>query len=93
MPVMRINQLQAIDGHEGSVFEFLTWILPDIQRAPGCISCEILRGLDDPTKIILLEWWESVEAHQKAVLHVDEDAMATVLALLAEPTAGEYFAE
>lgn len=91
MSVTRISQFIAAEGQEQTLSDFLDSIVPEISRAPGCLSCDVLRSRDVPGKMIVLERWESVEAHQEALSDADPEERQNALALLAEPPIGEYF--
>ncbi len=42
--------------------EVLRETLRDTRAFAGCLGVEVLRGTQDPTRILLVERWESVEA-------------------------------
>lgn len=90
MSVTRINEFQAQEGRGGELRKLIAAFVPSIEAAPGCRSCRLLQGVDDPARIVVIEEWESVEAHQAAMRDIPADGMQAAKALLAGPPKGEY---
>jgi quinol monooxygenase YgiN len=89
--ITRINTFKARTGQGDSLRGKFAGIVPSIQATPGCLSCKLLQGVDDPDQIVVLEEWESVEAHQAAVKNIKPSDFAAVMPLLAERPSGTYF--
>ena len=92
MSVTRINRFTAADGMAGSLRDFLTSIVPLIERAAGCEGCQLLQSHEDPNEFVVLEVWTSVEAHQASVRGIPPETISTVMPLLAAPPSGGYYA-
>jgi quinol monooxygenase YgiN len=65
--------------------------LGDIVRAlPGCLGFEMLRDIEDPTRFVFIEKWQSVEAHKAGGKQIPREAFAKLMDALAAPLAGSY---
>jgi len=91
MSITRINEFHAKEGKDDDVREFLVSIIPIIESSAGCQSCQLLQCLDDPTRRVVVEIWESVETHQTAVKSIPLDNFAEIMKMLAETPKGAYF--
>ena len=91
MTITRINQFEAKKGLEDELFEFLRSVISVIQGSPGCKSCRLLRSLDSPAHLAIIEEWESVEAHQNAAKVIPPEKMKEAIALFAGPPTGTYY--
>jgi quinol monooxygenase YgiN len=91
MMITRINQFEAKSGLEENLFEFLQSVISVIEKSPGCRSCRLLRGVDRPAHLAIIEEWESVEAHQNAAKVIPPEKMAQAMALFAKPPSGAYY--
>ena len=91
MTITRINQFEARKGVEDELFEFLQSVISIIQRSPGCKSCRLLRSLDGPAHLAIIEEWESIEAHQNAAKAIPPEKMNEAMTLFAGPPTGTYY--
>ena len=91
MSVTRINEFQAIEGKGDELRDLMRSFLPGIESAQGCRSCRLLQSVDDPQRIVILEVWEDVGAHQAATQAIPAAALQQAMELLAGPPKGEYF--
>lgn len=91
MSVTRINEFRAKDGEDVSLYALLASFLPIITLAEGCRSCQLLHNLDDPARLIIIETWDSVEAHQAAAKSIPPQNVEKALELLACPPRGTYY--
>lgn len=92
MPVTRINKFEAKDGMATGLYEFLKSIVPLIEQSQGCSSCQILQNQDSRNEFVVLEVWDSVSAHQASVKNIPPEKIGAVMALLARPPGGSYYA-
>ena len=92
MSVTRINEFRARPDQGDELHELVAGFVPTIEASSGCRSCRLLRGIEDPTRIVVIEEWETVEAHQAAMRDIPTDGLQAAMALLAEPPRGEYLA-
>lgn len=91
MSITRINEFHAKDGRADDLRKFLISVIPVIESSAGCQSCQLLQCLDDPTRLVVVEIWESVEAHQAAVKSIPPNNFAKIMKMLAETPKGAYF--
>lgn len=92
MPITRINHFTAKPGFEQALHDFLAAVISTIEACPGCISCRLLRALDDEAQLAIIEEWDSVAAHQAAAKAIPPEQMARAMALFAKPPTGIYYA-
>ena len=93
MSVTRINDFRAKEGKADALRTLLGQVITSIAWSRGCVSCELLQGLDSPTRFVVLEVWDSIESHKTAVKDIHPDAFARVMELLDGRPSGEYFKE
>jgi quinol monooxygenase YgiN len=91
MAVTRINEFQAREGQGDALCDRLRSFVPLIEASAGCRSCQLLQGRDDPTRIVVIEVWDSAEAHQASLRGVPAEAIAETMQLLAGPPKGAYY--
>src|SRR5947207_11182069 len=70
MAITRINEFQSKPDKAAALRDFLRSVIARIIDAPGCQSCELLVQSDDPTRLAIIEVWDSVEAHQASVSRI-----------------------
>jgi quinol monooxygenase YgiN len=90
--ITRINYFEAKAGSADTLQQLLHAVTVTIQNSVGCVSCRLLRGVDNPAHLTIIEEWESVEAHQEAARRIPPDKLAEVMALLATPPSGSSYA-
>ena len=91
MSVARINQFQAMAGKGADLQELLLSFVPAIRSTAGCESCQLLLSQGNVDRMVMLEVWESVEAHQAAVRNIPEADVKKLLALVAGPPKGGFY--
>jgi heme oxygenase (mycobilin-producing) len=91
MSVKRIGEVQAKEGRIDDLREFMKSILPLIRGSEGCLSCELLQNQADTSKFLMVEVWESVEAHQASVKVIPPAKLDEIRSLLAAPPSGDYY--
>ena len=91
MTVTRISEFRAQEGKDYALRDFLSSVVPAIQSSTGCRSCQLLQGHGDPTRFVMIEVWDSIEAHQASVKNIPSEAFQDVMKLLAGVPSGEYY--
>jgi heme oxygenase (mycobilin-producing) len=91
MSVKRIGEVQAKEGRIDDLREFMISILPLIRGSEGCLSCELLQNQVDASIFMMIEVWESVEAHQASVKVIPPAKLDEIRSLLATPPRGDYY--
>ena len=93
MSITRISEFQAKDGQPQGLRDFLNSIVPTIEASEGCRSCRLLQDQDDERRFVVIEVWDSIEAHKASVKDIPTEQLEEVMQLLASPPQGRYFAE
>jgi quinol monooxygenase YgiN len=91
MTVIRMGEVQAKEETVDALRDFLYTIIPTIRASEGSISCQFLQNQDDPTKFVIIEVWDSVEAHQASVKNIPAEMIAEMRPLIGGGTAGAYY--
>jgi quinol monooxygenase YgiN len=92
MPIVRINEFQAAPGKAASLHAFLADVVGVIEQAPGCREVLLLTEHEDPTRLVIVETWDSIDAHKAAASMIPPAKLAEVQPLLAAPPRGRYYA-
>ncbi|MES2538833.1 MAG: antibiotic biosynthesis monooxygenase family protein [Pseudomonadota bacterium] len=91
MSITRINEFRAQEGSGDLLHQLIKSTVPVIEASAGCQSCQVLRSQKDRNHIIVLEVWESIDAHQASLKTISPDVFHEVKKLLAAPPTGEYY--
>src|SRR5205823_6152241 len=91
MPVTRINEFLARPGQGNALKERLGKFVPLIAASAGCRSCQLLQAEDDPTRIVVIEVWDSAPAHEASLKGFPPETFAETMKLLAAPPTGRYY--
>jgi quinol monooxygenase YgiN len=91
MAITRINEFQVKPDKASALRDFLRSVIARIIDAPGSHSCELLLQHDDPTRLAIIEVWDSVEAHQAAVSRIPPGLFQQAQTLFAVPARGAYY--
>lgn len=91
MTITRINEFQAAESKAEELFEFLKSLIPYILSSTGCLSCEVLRNDENRNSFIVIERWDSVEAHQKSIENFPKAEMQAAMPLFGAPPKGAYY--
>lgn len=92
MSITRINEFRAVAGSSDLLRDdFIKSLVPLIEASADCLSCQLLQSQKDPHHIILIEVWDSVEAHQASLKNVPPEIFHQIRVLLAVPPTGEYY--
>jgi quinol monooxygenase YgiN len=91
MPVTRINEFQACEGQGDALKQRLLTFVPLIAACPGCRSCQLLQAEDDPTRIMVIEVWDSASVHRASLKRFPPEIFAETMKLLAAPPTGRYY--
>ena len=65
MSVLFILELNIEPGEVDRYLGQFPNVLPDTRAFEGCEKITVHQNADDPSDVVLLEWWASKEAHQK----------------------------
>ena len=93
MSIYRIGETQAKPETTEALRDFLLSIMPGIRNSQGCEDVQLYQSQDDPTKFIMIEVWDSVEAHHASVKEIPPELIAQIRPLLASAPSGGYFSQ
>lgn len=93
MPITRINHFEAKPGAEQALYEFLQSAIATIKNCSGCLGCQLLRSLDNPANIAIVEQWVDVESHQRAASVIPPERLKVAFEFFAKPPAGTYYSD
>lgn len=91
MSIMRINEFRAHANGGDTLRDRLKAFVPVIASSPGCVSCQLLQSQKDPAHILVVEVWDSAEAHRASLHNIPPDAFKEAMKLVAAPPTGEYY--
>ena len=91
MSITRINEFQAQEGKSEALRDLIASFVPLIESSDGCQSCQLLQSQEDPTRIVVIEVWDSTEAHQASMKNIPPGALQEAMKLLAGPPKGGYY--
>ncbi len=84
MSVVAIVKLTAKSGLGSALLDALQPAATLTGEQPACLSIELIRGVENPDDILLLERWESVEDHENFINGViAAGGLAEIMKLLA----------
>ena len=87
----RINEFTAAEGKSDETATFLQSLVPYISSCEGCLGCEVLRSRESEDKFVVIEKWQSEQAHKASIAGFPQENMQVAMALFAGPPKGEYF--
>ncbi len=91
MNITRVNQFQSAQKKEEELFKFLKSLIPYITSSEGCISCEILRSNESKDQFLVIEKWQSIEAHKKSIELFPKEEMQAAINLFGAAPNGSYY--
>lgn len=91
MSITRINTFRALDEHVDALKKFLLALLPTIRASAGCQSCQLLQDQTVPSRMVIIEVWDSIEAHHDSLQHVAQASIDEVKTMLAAAPVGGYY--
>ena len=93
MSVTRIGEFKAQEGKAERLRALLSAALPAIRSSKGCRSCQLLQSQSDPARILVIEVWDSIEAHQASVKSITPEAVEKARSLLVTAPRAGYYSE
>lgn len=91
MSITRINEFRAVEGESALLRDRIVLLVPVIESAEGCLSCQLLQSRKDENHFIVIEVWDNVESHHASLQHIRPDVFHEVRNYLAVPPTGEYY--
>lgn len=93
MAITRINNFEANVGSEQKLYDFLQSVISVIKNCSGCLGCQLLRSTESLANLVIIEQWESIEAHQNAASAIPAETLKEAYGLFATPPSGRYYSE
>lgn len=92
MSIGRIGEMVAQPGKEAALRAFIERVIvPAIESSEGGQSCQVYQDDSDPTRFMIVEVWDSPEAHQASVKNIKPEEIAEIRTLLADMPPGGYY--
>ena len=91
MKITRINSFQAAEGKNEQLFDFLFNLMPYISASAGNLSTELLRESGENGRFLVIEKWESAEAHQQSIAAYPKEKMQAAMPLFGVPPVGTTY--
>ena len=91
MTITRINEFEAMPEKGAELHAFLVSLQRYIKSSKGCLSCEVLTKTDNDLMLVVIEKWETKEAHRQSIESYPQEKMAEVMPLFALPPKGSYY--
>lgn len=63
--VLEIAQFDVTPGAEDAMTESYARAMPLVSQSEGCRWMRMTRGVESPSRFVLLVEWDSVEAHER----------------------------
>ena len=61
--VVEVAVFEIKPGEEADFAAAYHRVRPEVAGTPGCLSVRLTRGVESPSRFVLLVEWESVDAH------------------------------
>lgn len=91
MTVARLYIVPAAEGRSAQMEAALEGVADLVRSRPGSEGVEVLRDLGNEHRFILIEKWESEEAHAASLAGLPEGSLDAVKAAAGGPPDGSYF--
>lgn len=91
MSITRINQFKSAEGKEGELFEFLNFLSSYISSSEGNLHYEVLRNNEDQSDFVVIEKWDSIEAHKTSVANYPVEKMQAAMPLFGGMPISNYY--
>lgn len=63
--VIEVADIQVTPGSEDAFTDAFRGVRDVLDSTPGCRSVRMTRGVESPSRFVLLVEWDSVEAHEQ----------------------------
>jgi quinol monooxygenase YgiN len=90
MTVARLYRLEAAEGKATQLEGALSELAGRVRPIAGCQGVEILRSTDNGNHFILIEKWDSIDAHKRGAKSLGKEAVSPMMAVIATPPLGAY---
>ncbi len=93
--VLEVANIHVVPGAEEDFHYAYLGVRDVLRTTPGCLSVRLTRGIESPSRFVLLVEWESVEAHERNFRGTDRFATwrAAIGPFFDGPPNVEHFAD
>jgi heme-degrading monooxygenase HmoA len=93
--VLEVASIHVQQGSEEAFASAYREAREIVTRTPGCISIRMTRGVESPSRFVLLVEWDTVEAHEQNFRGTDRFTAwrAAIGPFFAEPPHVEHFTD
>jgi heme-degrading monooxygenase HmoA len=93
--VLEVAIIEVTPGQEDEFVSAYHRVRSEVGGAPGCRSIRMTRGIESPSRFVLLVEWDSVEAHLRNFRESDRFTTwrGHIGAFFAEPPRVEHFTD
>lgn len=93
--VLEIAQIDVLPGQEDGFAAAYAQARPLLAETEGCLTTRMTRGVESPSRFVLLVEWESVQAHEENFRATDRFTQwRTILSpFFAKPPFVEHFTD
>ncbi|MCF8260010.1 MAG: antibiotic biosynthesis monooxygenase [Melioribacteraceae bacterium] len=92
MSVKYIGQAIAKVGKNEEFKAFVEQsIMPILISSKGCDSCNLYMETESSNKFLLIERWDSIESHRRAIKKIPVDAYNKFMDLVSEAPKGSHY--
>lgn len=91
MSIVRISEFLSAEDKSEDLFDFLQSLIPYISKSEGCLSCEVLKDIENDMSFVVIEKWLSKEHHQKSIANFPKEEMQAAMSLFGAPPKGAYY--
>lgn len=91
MSIVRINEFQAKAGQGDALAQLLKSYDTTFRFLAGFQSHQVLQGVADADRVVVIETWDSIDAHKLAAQQIPVHAFEKVMGLLADSPRGAYY--
>ncbi|WP_394204268.1 putative quinol monooxygenase [Shewanella waksmanii] len=89
--IVRVGHFQAALGKSDELYDFLQSLAEHICQSEGNLGYQVLRDEAVADKFMVIEHWQSKQAHQDSLAAYPKEQMAAVMPLFAGAPSGQYY--
>jgi heme oxygenase (mycobilin-producing) len=91
MAVTRIYRFDAAEGEAARLADTLRALAANTRGLEGCQGVELYADSDDAKRVVMIERWDSVDAHKAGAATRVDHVVTDIVALLAGNPDGAYY--
>lgn len=89
--IVRVGHFQAAAGQSAELYQFLLSLSDHISQSAGNLGYQVLTDDESSDKFMVIEHWQSKQAHQDSLAAYPKEQMAVVMPLFAGMPTGHYY--